>query len=305
MTSNNRFQPKIELSIIVLSFNTALLTKQTIESILTSLKSTSIKYEIIVFDNASQDKTTDLIEKLTRIYPQIHLIKHGKNLGFSKGNNEAVKSAKGKYILFLNSDIIVQDDAISKLFEYYKNNSQTVHFLGGKLFNKDRSIQPSAGLFYSLFIIFGALFMKGDYWGLTRFSPDVVKRIDWVSGACLLTSKELFLKVGGFDEKIFMYMEEIDLLYRAKKINLYTFFYPYAHFIHLGSSSSKGKIYPILQVYKGFLYFYQKHHSYFAVSLLRCMLQLKAIIAIWIGKLTKNQYLTETYAKALKLTKMV
>ena len=304
MPSNNSSEQKIELSIILLSYNTAALTKQTIESILTSLHSAQFKYEIIVFDNASQDKSVDLIKNIAEKNSQVRCIPHTKNLGFSKGNNAAVKLARGIYILFLNSDIIVKDDAISKLLGYYKQNQQTVHFAGGKLFNKDGSAQPSVGPFYSLPVIFCALFLKGDYWGLTRQSPDRIKRIDWVSGACILTTKKCFHTVGGFDENIFMYMDEIDLLFRAKKINLNTFFYPYAPFVHLGSASSEGKTYPILQVYKGFLYFYKKHYSPLAVSLLKGMLQLKALIAIWIGKLTQNQYLTETYAKAYTLAQV-
>ncbi|PIZ64701.1 hypothetical protein CO051_05965 [Candidatus Roizmanbacteria bacterium CG_4_9_14_0_2_um_filter_39_13] len=304
MPSNNSPHTKIELSIIVLSYNTAALTKQTVESILTSLKAARFGYEIIVFDNASKDKSVEFVRVLSQKFKQITLIAHHENLGFSKGNNEAVTLAHGSYILFLNSDIIIQDDAISKLFEYYKNNQQSIHFLGGKLFNKDGSLQPSGGPFYSLPVVFGALFAKGDHWGFSRQSPDKITQIDWVSGACILTTKKIFSKLNGFDEKIFMYMDEIDLLYRAKKMHYNTYFYPYAPFIHLGSASSEGKTYPILQVYKGFKYFYKKHHSSLSISLLLSMLQLKALIAIWIGKLTKNQYLTETYAKALEIAKM-
>ncbi|PIR13290.1 hypothetical protein COV49_02735 [Candidatus Falkowbacteria bacterium CG11_big_fil_rev_8_21_14_0_20_39_10] len=304
MPSNNSPHSKIELSIIVLSYNTAALTTQTVESILTSLNAARFGYEIIVFDNASKDKSVEFVRELSQKFKQIRLIAHHENLGFSKGNNKAVTLARGSYILFLNSDIIVQDDAISKLFEYYKNNQQFIHFLGGKLFNKNGTCQPSGGPFYSLSVVFGALFAKGDHWRFSRQSPDRITQIDWVSGACILTTKKIFRKLSGFDEKIFMYMDEIDLLYRARKMNYHTYFYPYAPFIHLGSASSKGKTYPIIQVYKGFLYFYKKHHSSLSISLLRGMLQLKARIAIWIGKLTKNQYLTDTYAKALKIAQM-
>jgi len=304
MPSNNSPHTIIELSIIVLSYNTAALTKQTVESILTSLKSARFKYEIIVFDNASSDKSVEFVKAIAKKYSQVKIVAHNENLGFSKGNNVALKLARGEYVLFLNSDILVQDDAISKLFEYYKINQESVHFIGGKLFNKDGTLQASGGPFYSLPVIFGALFAKGDHWGFSRQSPDRITQIDWVSGACILTTKKIFSKLHGFDEKIFMYMDEIDLLYRARKMNYRTYFYPYAPFIHLGSASSEGKTYPIIQVYKGFLYFYKKHHSSFAISLLRGMLQLKALIAIWIGKLTKNQYLTETYAKALKIAQM-
>ncbi|PIU36490.1 hypothetical protein COS77_04115 [Candidatus Roizmanbacteria bacterium CG06_land_8_20_14_3_00_34_14] len=96
-------------------------------------------------------------------------------------------------------------------------------------------------------------------------------------------------------------MEEVDLLYRAKKLGLNTFFYPKSQIIHLGSASSNGKTFPILQVYKGFLFFYKKHYSKFELFILRLILKLKAIIAYLIGKIKGNRYLIETYEEAFKL----
>jgi GT2 family glycosyltransferase len=187
---------------------------------------------------------------------------------------------------------------------FYKENKEKVNFCGGKLLNPDNSSQPSCGAFYSLPVVFAALFLKGDYWGLTRSSPNEIRQVDWVSGACILTEKELFLKAGGFDENIFMYMEEVDLLFRAKKMNMNTYFYPDAEFIHLGSASSGGKTFPIIQVYNGFLYFYKKHHSAFEIKVLRGMLQLKAAVSLFIGRLTGNTYLIRTYEKAYKIASM-
>ena len=289
-------ESKIELSIIIISYNTKKITQDCLESIETSLKHSEISYETIVVDNAS----TDGSDKLSGNF---RLIKNDKNLGFAKANNQGVREAKGNYILFLNSDTVVLDNAIEKLLKFYKQNRAEIQFLGGKLLNKDKSPQASCGPFYSLPVIFGALFLRGDYWGLTRSSPSSIKEVDWVSGACILTKKEYFDAIGGFDEEIFMYMDEIDLLYRAKKKGYRVFFYPEAEFTHLGSASSAGRTYPILQVYKGFLYFYLKHHNnMLSLFLLKVMLQLKGWIAIIAGKLTGNSYLIKTYEEALKLT---
>ena len=306
MTSDNP-----ELSIIVISYNTAKITLNCLNSIIKSIDNI-INYEIIVIDNASTDSSQSQISKLKsqtlRIGGQNHnlnlkTIFNTLNLGFARANNQGVKIAKGKYILFLNSDIIVLDDAIAKLLNYFKQNENPIDFIGGKLFEKDgKTPQPSCGPFYSLPVIFGALFLKGDHWGLTRSSPDKIKKVDWVSGACILTTKEKFNKIQGFDEKIFMYMDEIDLLFRAKKAQMQTLFYPQAQFIHLASASSGGKTYPILQVYRGFIYFYKKHHSPPYIFFLKFLLKLKAVIALLIGRLTQNQYLIQTYEKALRLT---
>lgn len=117
-----------------------------------------------------------------------------------------------------------------------------------------------------------------------------------------MTTKKYFQKLGGFDKNIFMYMEEVDLLYRAKKIGLNTFFYPDSQIIHLGSASSSGKTFPILQVYKGFLFFYKKHYSIFSLLFLHVILKFKALIAYLIGKIKGNQYLIETYEQAFKIS---
>lgn len=290
----------VELSIIIVSFNTAQITQACVRSIIKSLANTNITYEIIIIDNASNDKTITILNQISSSC--IKIIQNKTNNGFAKANNQGVSVARGSYILLLNSDTVILDNAIGKLLDQYKKNS-SVHFLGPKLLNNDLSPQASAAPFYSLPVIFGALFLRGDYWGLTRSSPVKFVKTDWVSGACILTKKEIYQKLNGFDEGIFMYMDEVDLLYRASKHHLNTYFYPQAKVIHLGSGSSKGRTEPILQVYKGFIYFYKKHHSLTQQYLLKNMLKLKAYISVWIGKVINNSYLVKTYEKALEMVR--
>ncbi len=294
---------KIDLSIVIISYNTKNLLQNCIDSINQSLWKSKIKYEIIVIDNNSQDGSQKLLKKLIK-NKKNHLVYHqtGKNLGFGKGNNLAIILAKGKYILLLNSDIVVLNRSIEKLYYFYLKNEKKVHFLGGKLLNKDLTPQPSVGHFFTLPVVFGTLFLKGDYWGLTRFSPNKITQVDWISGACIFTKKILYQKVGGFDENIFMYMEEVDFLYRAKKFGYNTYFFNQAQFIHYGSGSSAGRTFPILQVYQGFLYFYKKHYSFFNLLILRLLLKIKALIAYLIGKIRNNNYLLETYEKAFRIS---
>lgn len=293
---SNMSQPV--LSIIIISFNTRTITLDCLQSIVKSR--ISVPYEIIVFDNASSDGTQKAITELAKKYTQIHLVENRHNIGFGKGNNEAVKLAKGGYILLLNTDIVVLDDAIDKLLTYYREHETTIHFVGGKLYNKDMTPQVSRGLFFTLPVVLAFIFLQGDKRGWTRNSPDTATPAEWVSGACILTKKSHFEALGGFDTDIFMYMEEVDLLYRAHKQHLRTYFYPEAHFIHLGAASSN-RTYPILQVYKGLLFFYKKHYSPLAFVILKFMLQLKARIAILVGRTTKNLYLIQTYEEAYKV----
>jgi len=289
------------LSVVIISYNTSSVTGDCIRSILRENKSMPA-FEILVVDNASKDDSVPVLRKLAAEYPTLKVIENSENAGFAKANNQAVKQARGQYILLLNSDTVVLDDAVGRLFKTYTEDPR-MHFLGGKLLNRDMTPQASAAPFYTLPVVFGALFLKGDYWGLTRGSPDKTTHADWVSGACILTKKEYYDAVGGFDEGIFMYMDEVDLLFRARKKGYETYFYPGARFIHLGSASSQGKTYPILQVYRGFLYFYRKHYGAGEVSILKIMLQLKALLSLAIGKVTRNAYLIETYEKAYKLAR--
>ena len=295
-----------DLSIVIVSYNTRKTTHQCLESIFKSFRSystdSSPSFEIILIDNASNtDDSQTYLAEYAKKHKNIIYIANTTNSGYGPANNQAVKKARGKYLLLLNSDTIILKDAIHRLFYFYKKNEKTKHFIGPKLLNKDLTPQASAAPFYSLPVIFGALFLKGDYWGLTRSSPKELKKVDWVSGAAIITKKEYFEKVNGFDETIFMYMEEVDLLYRAKKLGLNTFFYPKAKFMHLGSASSNGRTFPIIQVYRGFLFFYKKHSSKFALFLLRFLLRLKAGVAWTCGFVVNNNYLKKTYEEAFRV----
>lgn len=293
---------KIDLSIVIVSYNTKKITADCLESINRSLTNSKIKYEIVMIDNDSWDGSQELLETLSKD-GQNHLVyrQTGKNLGFGKGNNLGVKIAQGQYVLLLNSDTIVLNRSIEKLYNFYLKNESQVHFLGAKLLNHDLTAQPSAARFFTLPVIFASLLLKGDYWGLTRSSPSHFSQVDWISGACILTTKKFYQRLGGFDKDIFMYMEEVDLLYRAKKLGLNTFIYPEAKIIHLGSASSSGKTFPILQVYRGFIFFYKKHYSIFHLMLLHLILKFKALIAYLIGKIKGDQYLIKTYEEAFRI----
>ena len=297
--------PTFDLSIIILSYNTKDITLQCLDSIYESLKGKdNPTTEIIVLDNASTDGSAEALKKYAHNHENFIFIENKENIGFGRGNNQAVKEAQGKYLLLLNSDTVILDNAITKMYKFYTENEDKVQFLGIKLLNKDETPQPSAAPFFTPLVVFGFLFLRGDYWGLTRYSPNTTRQVDWVAGACILCKKEYYEKLGGFDEKIFMYMEEVDLLYRARKEGYNTYFYPGAHIIHLGSASSGGRTFPILQVYKGYLYFYRKHYGKISMFFLKLMLKLKAALAYLLGRLTGRQYLIKTYEEAYKLVDM-
>lgn len=287
----------MDLSIIIVSYNTKKLTDDCLTSIKKSLAGSPITYEIIVVDNVSTDGTREMLEKK---YPEVITIYNSENAGFGKANNQGMRKAKGAYFLLINSDTIAINKSIFKLYEFAKNHPKT--FVGPKLLNMDRSPQTSCGPFLSLPVIVAALFLKGDVIGLTRWSPNKTRHVDWVSGACMIASRKLFLDDLLFDENIFMYMEEIDLLMRARKKGYRTYFYPGSQIVHLGGGSSTNKrTGPVLNIYKGMVFVYKKHYSKFALFILRLLLKKKALISIAIGYLTGSDYLKKTYAEAYQL----
>lgn len=287
----------MDVSIIIVSFNTKSLLDDCLASVFRSLGGASISVEVIVVDNVSTDGTREMLKTK---YPHVRTMLNSENVGFGRANNQGIRHAQGEYIFLLNSDTIVLDRAITKLYSFARQHPKS--FVGPKLLNLDRSPQTSCGPFFSLPVIFAILFLRGDRIGLTRWSPNTVRRVDWVSGAALMGPKKLFMDNLLFDEKIFMYMEEIDLLYRASQKKYTTFFYPRSVIVHLGSGSSANKKKgPVLNIYRGFMYFYEKHHTRVSLFILKRLLKTKAALAWLVGISTGNAYLKETYAEAYRM----
>ncbi len=286
----------MDLSIIIPSFNTKNLLDRCLKSIVHSLQTSNLKYEIIVVDNASKDGTIELLKSK---YPRVITILNNVNTGYSKSNNLAITKAKGEYALLLNSDTVVLKDGIEQLYLYSKNNPKL--FAGGKLLNEDMSPQPSCGPFFTIPVVALILFLKGDYWGATRYSPNKIRRVDWVSGACLMGKRSSFADVGLFDENIFMYMEDIEFLYRAKLQGYTTIFYPTAQFIHTGAASSGDRRTPVVNIYRGLQYLYRKHGTPLTRTVLRFLLYAKALSAIQLGRIMRSQALVQTYEEALSI----
>jgi len=252
--------------------------------------------EIIVVDNNSSDGSPSEISNLKSQISNLKLIKNKENVGFAKGCNIGANAAEGEYILFLNSDTQVLDKGFLSMVDFLDKNPN-VAILGGKLENNDGSIQPSAGKFYSLPNLM-IMLLGLERLGFLRSSPDEIKRVDWVSGACMMFRKSTFEKLSGFDEKLFMYMEDMEICFRAQKLGFATYFYPTLRLTHksLGSSS---RTFAIINIYKGILHFYSRHKSYLEYLLAKTLLVIKAEILIIIGFLTFNSELKERYKKAI------
>ncbi|OGG01692.1 hypothetical protein A2Z33_05635 [Candidatus Gottesmanbacteria bacterium RBG_16_52_11] len=286
-----------ELSVIIVSYNTRALLINCLESLRISIRNSALKSEVIVIDNASSDGSPDEVE---RKFPDVTLIRHDENSGFGRANNTGIARARGKLILLLNSDTVVGPETVAGLVRFSRTHPDC--YVGPRLLNTDGTSQPSCGPFYSLPVVFAMLFLRGDRTGLTRYSPDKDRYVDWISGACIMAPRKLFADPYRFDEGIFMYMEEIELLYRAR-IQGYRCFYTVAATItHAGAASSpNGRMHAVVNIFRGLSYFYRKHYPYPARLMLKLMLIVKAGLGIGIGIITGRRSISETYAQALRV----
>lgn len=283
----------VNLSIIILSFNTKKLTLDCIRSIFKIYKKNieDKEIEIIISDNNSKDGTIEEIEKIKGV----KLVKNQENFGFSKGNNLGERKANGKYVLFLNSDTQIKDNGFLKMIKFMDEHEKA-GILGAKLTNPDGTSQKSCGNFYTLFNLLFTLFGKDI---IVRKNPNKLEKVEWVSGASLMIRRNIFNKIHGFDEDFFMYVEDMELCYRVIKLGFEIYFYPDIKLIHrqLGSGN---RTFAIINTYKGIVLFYKKHlaEQYYFVKL---MLFIKALIALLIGVLVNDSYLKKTYSSALKI----
>lgn len=235
----------LAVSIIIINYKTAELVKNCIESVIE--KSENFSYEVIVIDNSNDDSEFNKL-KANLADKNITIINANDNLGFGRANNKAAKLAKGKYVFFLNSDTLLINNAIFSLYEYLENNNK-FGIAGGNLYSTDLIPANSFGVDGNnlknrkkrtgIKALFNRFFRKKriDF----NYSDEPIE-VESICGADLMISKELFEKVGGFDENIFMYGEDDVLSYDVKaKTGKLTCCVPYAKIIHLENGSDKEK----------------------------------------------------------------
>jgi len=293
------------LSIIIVSFNTKKLLEKCLESIFSQTKA---DFEVIVVDNASKDASLEMVNKK---FTQVKTVQNAENVGFGAANNQGAKVASGKWLLFLNSDTELTDNTIDTVFaSINKDENSKSKVYGCTLLNGDGSIQPSAGFFPTLGRVFAQLLFLDDLpfikttvnpyqqnW-LGFYQKD--REVDWITGAYLLLPKAKFAKVGGFDESIFMYGEEIDLCYRLKQNGIsVTFLHKPRLFHYKGASSEDGFKAAVVGEYKGLVTFYKKHHPS-KLPLLKVALYLGALLRIAVFGII-NQKKATAYRAALEV----
>jgi len=232
----------MDLSIIIVSWRVKDLLKKCLESVYN--ESPNLDFEVFVVDNASGDGTVEMIKKE---FSSVNLIINKENFGFAKANNQAIRKAKGEFILLLNPDTEILDQAIEKAVRYMKDNEK-VGIVGGRLYNPDLSPQPSVRgfpTFWSMFMIMlklHHLFSQAKVltkYLVSDFDYDREQEVDQIMGAFFMLRAELFKKIGLLNEHFFIWFEEVDFCKRVKELGYKIVYLPKCKVIHHFAQSFK------------------------------------------------------------------
>lgn len=252
-----------ELSIILVSYNTAPYLRRALESVIAETHRTS--YEVIVVDNASSD---DSVVMLRQHFPQVHLIASEQNNGFAGGVRQGATVARGKYLLLLNPDTVILNAAIDRLMDFAKTHPDN-GIWGGITLNNDLSINTQhawakpnvtdllfSTLGLSKLFKHSALFNHANYGDWQR---DSIKVVDITSGCFFLTTRALWDKLDGFDARFFMYAEEADYCLRAQALGYQAIVTPDARIIHHGGVSHHRLAGKMVKLLKGKVELINRH----------------------------------------------
>ena len=234
-----------KLSIIILNYNTENLTQDCLNSL--KKVENELDFEIIVSDNGSTDRSVAMIRKE---FSNVRIVENKANLGFAKGNNQARKIAKGKYVLFLNTDTIVYPNTLRETVDYLENHKEIggltckVVLVNGELDKDTRRAFPTPWVSFSHLALpldrmfpHSKLFAK--YW-YGYLPEDQKAEVDVIQGAFFLTPKKVLDRVGWFDEDYYLDGEDIDLCWKIKVLGYKIIYYPKVSILHL-KGATKGK----------------------------------------------------------------
>jgi GT2 family glycosyltransferase len=280
----------MDLSVIIITYNEKELLASCLRSVLAT--STDYKFETIVTDSGSTDGTRELMRDE---FPNIKFLDNKKNLGFSKGNNVAIKQASGKYILLLNADTEIHVDTLDLSIKYMDAHPD-VGAMGCKVILPNGKLDPSARRkFPNPANSFLRLF------GLKKFSNynieggiDEQMEVDAIMGAYFFTRAGVIDKVGLLDEEFFMYGEDLDWCYRIKKAGYKIVYYPMASIIHIKYGSSKTVPFKVIAwAHDAMRIFYRKHyaqeHNWFFNQLVYLGIKLRMIFVYILNLFTTKR----------------
>jgi len=245
-----------QLSIIILTWNTSHITQNCVNTIKKNLR--GVSYQIIVADNGSTDDTATVLGKRT----DITYFNTGGNLGFARGNNAAIKYARGQYLLFLNSDMEILDSSLTKMLALFKKNKQ-IGAIGPAFLNPDMSPQGSVFPPQTISNAISEFWLKKSAYSKYVPPSNVPLPVWSISGGAILIRKKLFLKIGGWDQRYFFFFEDLELCRQIWARGFQVYFYPMCQVIHRHGTSGKSlaplatqwhRLIPSSKLYHGVFY---------------------------------------------------
>lgn len=256
----------MKLAVIIVNYNVKYFLEQCLKAVQKAMQ--GIDGEVWVVDNNSVDGS---VEMVSQKFPDIHLIANSKNTGFSVANNQAIKAAKGEYVLLLNPDTVVEEDSFSKCIAFMDEHPEAgalgvrmVDGSGNFLPESKRGLPTPEVALYKMFGL-NKLFPKSRKFGRYHlgFLPEnEVNEVEVLAGAYMFMRRTALEKVGLLDEAFFMYGEDIDLSYRIIKGGYKNYYFPETSIIHYkGESTKKGSANYVRIFYQAMVIFARKHYS--------------------------------------------
>ena len=302
-----------QLSIVIASYDTVDFLEPCLESIYRFPP--RVDFEVLVVDNHSPDGSAGMVRER---FPQVRLQVLETNIGFARANNLALRSARGRYLLLLNSDTRVLEGSLDGLLAALQRNPD-VGVVGCKQLDGNRQLQLTWGRFPTFF---SEMVRKVLHWRLRTDGSQVrdyldrkyhgASTVDWVSGSCLLARREAVQEGGLLDENLFLYFEDIDWCRRIQNEGWRVLYEPGVQIIHYGGVSASRHLIDALVAYRcSQLYFCRKYFGPGALTLLKALVGGKSAVAFvrhsfgWLASVARPRQRFQAYCKLLTLKKIL
>ncbi|MDA8159953.1 MAG: glycosyltransferase family 2 protein [Desulfobacteraceae bacterium] len=278
----------MDVSIIIVNWNTKQLLLDCLASVYATIH--ELAFEVLVVDNASTDGS---VSAVTAYYPEVIVIKNSENLGFAKANNQALRIMKGNFALLLNTDALLTEGAVGRLWRFM-NATPDVGLSSGQLLNADGSKQNTIANFPALLpLLFNETVLRllfPDRFPSKHKVYAVPIEVESCVGACLMVRKQAITQVGLFDERYFFFMEETDLAFGMRKLGWRSYLIPDVNVYHLQGQSAGHLLQSRIMFYRSrYQYIKKWHHKilpvWICILIFRLIVNLLLNISATIGSL--------------------
>jgi GT2 family glycosyltransferase len=268
--------PAPDFSVVMVCIN----NKKYLEPCLHSLFDAGFKhcFDVALIDNGSTDGSQALVREK---FPTVQLIQNETNVGLSRACNQGIHATRGRHVLLLNDDTIVNAASLDALVDFLDAHPRA-GAAGGRLLNPDGTIQSCYNHFSTLWEEFLIATQLGELFrpGYPAVMNDVeLKQVGWITSACLMVRRAAFDQIGLLDEEFFIYGDEADLQYRLKQAGLPVYYVPTATTIHYGGRSMN-RWRRRKMVYRGKMLFYKKNYGALKTGILRLMLGALSVLKL-------------------------